>query len=80
VAAGVPSAFAGPTRGRDCDVMLMVALPASRSMPIGAPAPCDGLTTSIFCRSRSSRTQLRASEIARRRMEEERAGAFFLCE
>jgi hypothetical protein len=35
-------------------VMRMVALHASRSMPIGASPPCDGLITSIFCRSRSS--------------------------
>jgi hypothetical protein len=34
----------------DCDggVVLMVALPASRSMPIGARPPYEGLTTSIF--------------------------------
>ena len=58
-----------PDPDREDGVTLMVAVPASRSMPIGAPPLCDGLTTSIFCRSRSSRTQLRASEIARRRTE-----------
>ena len=36
-----------------------MALPASKSMPIGARPPCDGRTTSIFWRSRSSRKCLR---------------------
>jgi hypothetical protein len=48
------------TPDRDGGVTLMVALPVSRSIPIGAPRPGEGLTTSIFCRSHSSRQVFQA--------------------